>query len=74
MSEQISAAERANKVSSTEQANEKAVRAKEQTSGWPSTYVWILGCSGPLCDDQLEWSNADEKTPTKLKMVKRFLP
>ena len=28
----------------SERANEQA---NEQTSKWPSTYVWNLGCSGP---------------------------
>ena len=30
-------------------------RGREQTSEWPSTYVPILGCSAPQCDDGPGW-------------------
>ena len=32
----------------SKQQNEQR-RTSEWTSKWASTYIWILGCSGPLC-------------------------
>ena len=46
-SEQVSAAERASEASRAEQA-QRVSGASEHTSEWPSTYVWVLGGSGPL--------------------------
>ena len=47
-SKQVSTAERASKATSVEQAIKWAVQANEHwTSKWPSTYVGILGLSGP---------------------------
>ena len=52
---EVSAAERASETSSAKQANEWAVQENEWTSEWPSTYIGILGGSGPLCNVGASW-------------------
>ena len=43
----------------------------ERTSEWPSTYEWILGCSGQLCTDRKKERKRNfrrEEGKTKEKM------
>ena len=64
----MSTKEHASEVSSAEQAvlikrtRERFERMSEWTSEWPSTDVWNLGYSGPLCmvaitDDNVDYIN-----------------
>ena len=40
---------------SHKRGSERNEQASERRSEWPSTSVWILGCSGPQCGGYGRW-------------------
>ena len=51
---------RAKRVGRSKQTNERYERTSERTSEWPSTYIWVLGWSGPKCTKKRRLSKCHE--------------